>query len=110
MEQDSKFKSGTTVRSVVEHAMDRGAVHSTERGTRFAETLGRAGFEDLDAEAAALSGGWQKRLAMVEALVQAPDIVLLDEPTNHLHVTWRGNRVAGRLAGAGGIRQRDRES
>jgi ATP-binding cassette subfamily F protein uup len=84
VEQDSKFKSGATVRSVVEHAMDRGAVHATERGTRFAETLGRAGFEDLDAEAVALSGGWQKRLAMVEALVQAPDIMLLDEPTNHL--------------------------
>ena len=35
-------------------------------------------------QAAALSGGWQKRLAIVEALVQAPDILLLDEPTNHL--------------------------
>src|SRR5260370_24857894 len=64
--------------------MERGKVHSTERGTRFAETLGRAGFEDHDVEAAALSGGWQKRLAIVEALVQAPDILLLDEPTNHL--------------------------
>ena len=84
VEQDSKFKSGATVRSVVEDAMDRGKVHSTDRGTRFAETLGRAGFEDLDVEATALSGGWQKRLAIVEALVQAPDIVLLDEPTNHL--------------------------
>jgi ATP-binding cassette subfamily F protein uup len=31
-----------------------------------------------------LSGGWQKRLAIVEALVQGPDILLLDEPTNHL--------------------------
>ncbi|MGH9546102.1 MAG: ABC-F family ATP-binding cassette domain-containing protein [Terriglobales bacterium] len=84
VEQDSKFKSGATVRSVVESAMERGAVHQTERGTRFAETLGRAGFEDLEAEAAALSGGWQKRLAIVEAFVQAPDILLLDEPTNHL--------------------------
>jgi ATP-binding cassette subfamily F protein uup len=84
VEQDSKFKSGATVRSVVEEAMERAKVHATERGTRFAETLGRAGFEDLDVEAAALSGGWQKRLAIVEALVQAPDLVLLDEPTNHL--------------------------
>lgn len=84
VEQDSQFKSGATVRSVVEEAMERSKVHSTERGTRFAETLGRAGFEDLGVEAAALSGGWQKRLAIVESLVQGPDILLLDEPTNHL--------------------------
>ncbi len=38
----------------------------------------------LKRKANALSGGWQKRLAIVEALVQAPDILLLDEPTNHL--------------------------
>jgi ABC transport system ATP-binding/permease protein len=84
VEQDSTFKSGATVRSVTEDALERSKVHQTERGTRFAETLGRAGFEDLEAEAAALSGGWQKRLAIVEALVQVPDILLLDEPTNHL--------------------------
>ena len=82
--QDSKFASGDTVRSVVEKALDRAAVTATERGTRFAETLGRAGFDELDAQATALSGGWQKRLAIVEALVQGPDILLLDEPTNHL--------------------------
>jgi len=84
VEQDSKFPSGATVRSVAENAMERAKVHQTERGTRFAETLGRAGLENLEAEAAALSGGWQKRLAIVEALVQAPDLLLLDEPTNHL--------------------------
>jgi ATP-binding cassette subfamily F protein uup len=84
VEQDSKFKSGDTVRSVAQSAMERAGVAESERGTRFAETLGRAGFEDLDAEAFALSGGWQKRLAIVEAVVQSPDILLLDEPTNHL--------------------------
>ena len=82
--QDSKFASGETVRSVVEKALERAAVSTTERGTRFAETLGRAGFDELETPAAALSGGWQKRLAIVEALVQSPDILLLDEPTNHL--------------------------
>jgi ABC transport system ATP-binding/permease protein len=84
VEQDSKFKPGVTVRSVAQSAMERAAVPESERGTRFAETLGRAGFENLEAEASALSGGWQKRLAIVEALVQGPDILLLDEPTNHL--------------------------
>jgi ATP-binding cassette subfamily F protein uup len=82
--QESKFEAGATVRSVVENAMERSNVPDPERGTRFAETLGRAGFEDLTAQAVSLSGGWQKRLAIVEALVQAPDILLLDEPTNHL--------------------------
>src|SRR5258707_2401400 len=90
VEQDSKFKPGATVRSVVESALERSAVPESERGTRSAETLGRAGFEDLDAEAAMLSGGWQKRLAIVEALVQGPDILLLDEPTNHLDLAGIG--------------------
>jgi ABC transport system ATP-binding/permease protein len=84
IEQDSTFSGGATVRSVAQSAMERAAVPESERGTRLAETLGRAGFENFEAEAAALSGGWQKRLAIVEALVQGPDILLLDEPTNHL--------------------------
>ncbi len=84
VEQDSRFHPGQTVRSVVENARERSEVPASERGTRFAEILGRAGFEQLDTQATALSGGWQKRLAIVEALVQAPDILLLDEPTNHL--------------------------
>ena len=84
VEQESQFAAGSTIRGVVRRALERSDVPENERDTRFAETLGRAGFVDLDVDAEALSGGWRKRLAIVEALVQAPDILLLDEPTNHL--------------------------
>lgn len=98
VDQDSTFRQGDTVRSVAQRAIERGRVPDAERGTRFAETLGRAGFEELDAEATTLSGGWQKRLALVEALVQGPDILLLDEPTNHLDlagIEWLEDLLLG---------------
>ena len=90
--QISDFAPEITVRLVIEAALERHAVPAAVREQRLRETLGRTGFTEsdtpgnpgMDREAASLSGGWRKRLAIAEALVTEPDVLLLDEPTNHL--------------------------
>jgi len=62
--QDSEFARGRTIRNVITDSMQRAAVAETDREGRLAETLGRVGFQDFHAQAAALSGGWRKRLAI----------------------------------------------
>jgi ATP-binding cassette subfamily F protein uup len=82
--QDSRFAPGVTIRQVLERALSGAHVSEAEREGRLRELTGRAGFTDLNAEAASLSGGWRKRLAITEAMVIEPEVMLLDEPTNHL--------------------------
>ncbi len=84
VKQESSFAHGITVREVLEAALVAANVAEAEHEGRLRETSGRTGFPSLTAEAATLSGGWRKRLAIAEAVVTHPDVLLLDEPTNHL--------------------------
>lgn len=84
VQQESGFTPGVTVRAVLEAALVDFHVPQAEREGRLREVSGKTGFPDIHVEAATLSGGWRKRLAIAEALVTHPDVLLLDEPTNHL--------------------------
>ena len=45
--------------------------------------------EDLEKPTGEFSGGQQTKIALIQLLLQRPDILLLDEPTNHLDIASR---------------------
>ncbi|MEP2281474.1 ABC-F family ATP-binding cassette domain-containing protein [Maribacter sp.] len=63
-------------------AMDRFEAWDFE--TQYKQILYKLKLDDLNAKVGKLSGGQKKRLALANALINKPDLLVLDEPTNHL--------------------------
>ncbi len=65
--------------------------------TKYKQILFKLKLEDFDAKVSSLSGGQKKRLALANALLTTPDLLIMDEPTNHLDlemIEWLENLFA----------------
>ncbi|MBX2828030.1 MAG: ABC-F family ATP-binding cassette domain-containing protein [Flavobacteriaceae bacterium] len=63
-------------------AMD--AAQAWDFETTYKQILFKLKLENLSQKVANLSGGQKKRLALANALLAQPDLLIMDEPTNHL--------------------------
>ena len=64
---------------------------------RYKQILFQLKLEDMDQKVSNLSGGQKKRLALANALLTSPDLLIMDEPTNHLDlemIEWLENLFA----------------
>lgn len=68
-----------------QNAFDQMDAHNAwDFETRYKQILSKLKLDDLSQKVANLSGGQKKRLALANALLTQPDLLVMDEPTNHL--------------------------
>ncbi|MEL6652234.1 MAG: ABC-F family ATP-binding cassette domain-containing protein [Bacteroidota bacterium] len=60
------------------------AAQAWDYEVKIRQILSKLQVDFLDTPAGALSGGQRKRVALAQALIMEPDLLIMDEPTNHL--------------------------
>lgn len=82
----------------LQKAMDAMDAHNAwDFETQYKQILFQLKLENLNQKVSSLSGGQKKRLALANALLTSPDLLILDEPTNHLDlemIEWLENLFA----------------